>query len=595
MVEGMLRSARQAPVRLVLVGYDPIFQAGLRSLLLQDKSIQILGTALSAPQLWQVMGASTLPDAIILDLDGPIATLNERMTLCRALKARYGQIPVLVVAGQVETGALEQLQQCGVEGYWPKGSEVEQLQRVLQVLLSGALAWPAILPTVPAVVQVQPVFGLGALTARLRYNSLKTISARRQLVAQGLQDNALSWWEWVVLTGQLRELNAAQQLLESILPISSSAPAVYTAVDESPDELLSGSLKGKKPSPVLSRLEPSGVGILATAAAFVTIKSLITERLAARLMQPLENYTETTLEIDILRPDKKQELCLTVLKRFEQLLDELRFSKVERPQLQQQRSQMLRDLWQGTVADFLGKYRVLTTSQSSGGGSIEVVNQVLLDAPLIQAVYLDPLPMVVELLEHPLFHMPLAMEQHTYPAGSSEAIFQGEALLNHLVLQIANAVVQPLINRFSTVEILRSDFFDARWRSTREIERFRNALSWKYRVQQWFDEPKDIFESQYRLLVISDLGIQYCPIYALRDRELKSLRGLPFFMTLALEFRDATTPPLRAVITFLGRGVVYLLTQIIGRSIGLVGRGILQGVGYVRSEVRSRAPQSTER
>jgi hypothetical protein len=311
-------------------------------------------------------------------------------------------------------------------------------------------------------------------------------------------------------------------------------------------------------------------------------------------MQPLENYTETPLEIDILRPDKRQELCLIVLKRFEQLLDELRSSQVERPQLQRQCPQILQDLWQGAVADFLGKYRLFPTPQGNGE-PIEGVNQVLLDAPLIQSIYLDSLPMVTELLEHLLFHVPLAMEQHTYPAGSSEAIFQGEALLNHLVLQIANAVAQPLINRFSTVAVVRSDFFDVRWRSTREIERFRNALSWKYRVQQWFDEPKDIFESQYRLLVISDLGIQYRPIYALRDRELKMLKGFPFLVTLALEFRDATTPPLRAIVTVLGRGIVYILTQIIGRSIGLVGRGILQGVGYMRSEVRSRAPQSTER
>jgi DNA-binding NarL/FixJ family response regulator len=590
MAEGTLRSARKAPIRLVLMGYDSIFQAGLRSLLIQDKSIQILGAALDAPQLWQTLSAAALPDVIILDLDGPLATFTERITLCRTLKARYGQIPVLVLAGQTEVSALEQLKQCGVEGYWPKGTDIKQLQHVLRVLLSGALAWPAVFPAASSVLQVQPAFGLNALTARLRYSGLKTIRARRQLVAQGLQDNTLSWWEWVVLTGQLRELNAARQLLEIILPIPSSVPVVPYGADEAPTE----SPKGTELSPALRRPEPSGVGTLATAEAFLTIKSLLTDRLAARLMQPLENYTETPLEIDILRPDKRQELCLIVLKRFEQLLDELRSSQVERPQLQRQCPQILQDLWQGAVADFLGKYRLFPTPQGNGE-PIEGVNQVLLDAPLIQSIYLDSLPMVTELLEHLLFHVPLAMEQHTYPAGSSEAIFQGEALLNHLVLQIANAVAQPLINRFSTVAVVRSDFFDVRWRSTREIERFRNALSWKYRVQQWFDEPKDIFESQYRLLVISDLGIQYRPIYALRDRELKMLKGFPFLVTLALEFRDATTPPLRAIVTVLGRGIVYILTQIIGRSIGLVGRGILQGVGYMRSEVRSRAPQSTER
>ncbi|MFM6040730.1 MAG: DUF3685 domain-containing protein, partial [Sphaerospermopsis kisseleviana] len=32
---------------------------------------------------------------------------------------------------------------------------------------------------------------------------------------------------------------------------------------------------------------------------------------------------------------------------------------------------------------------------------------------------------------------------------------------------------------------------------------------------------------------------------------------------------------------FLGNGIVFVLTQIIGRGLGLVARGILQGIGSV--------------
>ncbi|MCY7381758.1 MAG: DUF3685 domain-containing protein, partial [Microcoleus sp. CAN_BIN18] len=38
-------------------------------------------------------------------------------------------------------------------------------------------------------------------------------------------------------------------------------------------------------------------------------------------------------------------------------------------------------------------------------------------------------------------------------------------------------------------------------------------------------------------------------------------------------------PRVRAVISLLGAAVVYVLTQVIGRGIGLVGRGIIQGIG----------------
>jgi hypothetical protein len=115
--------------------------------------------------------------------------------------------------------------------------------------------------------------------------------------------------------------------------------------------------------------------------------------------------------------------------------------------------------------------------------------------------------------------------------------------------------------------------------STREIEKFRNSLSWKYRVKNYITEPKEIFESRYELFVLAPRGVAKVSIYAPRREELVQLSGIPFVVTLALEFRDAIAPRLRAAVAFVGSGVVYVLTQVVGRAIGLIGRGILQGIG----------------
>ncbi|MBU6353317.1 MAG: DUF3685 domain-containing protein, partial [Cyanobacteria bacterium REEB498] len=50
-------------------------------------------------------------------------------------------------------------------------------------------------------------------------------------------------------------------------------------------------------------------------------------------------------------------------------------------------------------------------------------------------------------------------------------------------------------------------------------------------------------------------------------------------VTLALEARDALAPQLQAALRQLGDLVVVVLTQVIGRAIGLVGRGVMQGLG----------------
>ncbi|MEJ1936129.1 DUF3685 domain-containing protein, partial [Nostoc sp. NIES-2111] len=116
---------------------------------------------------------------------------------------------------------------------------------------------------------------------------------------------------------------------------------------------------------------------------------------------------------------------------------------------------------------------------------------------------------------------------------------------------------------------------------TRELERFRNDLSWKYRLNNYVNEAKAIFESRYELLVFAPRGIAQISIYAPRNAELAQLSGVPLAVTLGLEFRDAIAPRLQSLLSIVGSGIVFVLTQIVGRGLGLIGRGILQGIGSV--------------
>jgi hypothetical protein len=273
-------------------------------------------------------------------------------------------------------------------------------------------------------------------------------------------------------------------------------------------------------------------------------------------------------------------LFLTVLKQFEVTLDELRFAEVPRSQLAPKQSRILVDLWQASTTDFLGKYLTLPfASRAVAEDEIEIVRVLLQDQAIVQAEILDKIPLVVELLDHLLFQTPLPVEDAVYGVGSPEAIRQAEVLLENLVVQVANSVMQPILNRYATHDVIKQNFYDRRLLSTREIERFRNALSWNYRLRRLVTEPKQIFESQFSLVVFSESGLKSLLIYRSRDQELQQLQGIQFAVTLALETRDAIAPPLRATVTILGRGVVYLLTQVIGRGLGLVARGILQGAG----------------
>ena len=69
------------------------------------------------------------------------------------------------------------------------------------------------------------------------------------------------------------------------------------------------------------------------------------------------------------------------------------------------------------------------------------------------------------------------------------------------------------------------------------------------------------------------------PLTEPRDAELRRLGWPQQLVTLLLEARDALAPQVQALLRRLGDLLVVVLTLVIGRAIGLVGRGILQGMG----------------
>jgi len=64
-----------------------------------------------------------------------------------------------------------------------------------------------------------------------------------------------------------------------------------------------------------------------------------------------------------------------------------------------------------------------------------------------------------------------------------------------------------------------------------------------------------------------------------RDKDLKQLGWWQKQVTLLVEARDALAPQLQAMLKYFGDLMVIVLTNILGRAIGLVGKGIAQGMG----------------
>lgn len=598
-------------LQLVLLDDNPSFRAGLRVWLEQFSDIQILGAGrLQEAESLVAQHFSPLATGGLLAPASPRSLLilclpvqaTESATpafrLCRVLRDRTPALPILMLGASAEPVLVAAAKQSGASGFWLRSGNPDALLATLRRVATGQAVW------IGASAGNLSGLGLPGPLAQwrrtLRQTGIGQMEGAIATLTTQLQNPTLSPTERLLLEGRLREVRAARWLVKRLLatpalpeptaPAATTATAattVGTAGTAGTAATAATDLPSLSPTsdPAATALERTAAMALETLETRITARSLraiLFEAVLSKLQSSVQNLTETPLETDILRADRKQELFGLLIRKIEDLLDDLRLSQVSTEQLTEKRSQLLLDLWQAGTSDFFGKYYTLSTSQ----GDLALVDELLSEAATVQADIFDTLPYVEELLSHLLFQTPLTIDGVPYAAGNPEAVLRAELLLSHTVIQLANGVMQPLLNRFSDLEVIKQNYYDRRLISTREVERFRNDLSWHYRLARYVSTPRDMFESQYRLLSFQPRGIQRQSIYAPRRTELEQLRGIPYAVTLALETRDAIAPRVRTAISVVGSSLVYVLTEVLGRGIGLIGRGILKGVGNVWQETR---------
>lgn len=550
-------------------------------------------------------------DVVILGLaPTPFGQNTPEFRVGESIKTTYPHLPVLICGERLSPRELGFIRALGVQGFLEKRSAAPVWHRAIHCLGNAQDYWDVpvaleadesvspnqhreeggaiALVTQPRLLRspVSPVGVLASLQDHVRNHvrilGLGQITTQLAIVDKQLETDDLSQWGRWILAGQQRELRAASTILKTLLSAIAPTPSfVSESTSEVPRPMPLRQDRGNVnaqgfPSPESSGSSATGGIRDVEVMDRKTLQSILFERTQAKLQGTLRNLTPFPLEIDLFRLERKRDLLCLVLHKFEQVLDDLCLAEISPDQLVSKRATILRDLWQLATIEFMGKYYTIKTPDGQG---IDVVPVLLQEDTLVQAEILDKIPLVVECLTYLLFQTPIQVDNAVRRAGHPEALKQGEALLQNVIIQVSNAVAQPLLNRFADVEEIKRHFYDRRLVSTREIERFRNELSWKYWLETYFREPTAIFESRYRLLVLEETGIRTTSIYAPRGEALAQLSGVPLAVTLVLELRDTVAPRLQSVVTFLGNGLVYILTRIIGRGIGLIGRGILEGIG----------------
>jgi DNA-binding NarL/FixJ family response regulator len=606
--------------RLLLIDRDRIFRIGMLAYLAQIPDLDVVAEIDDCQAVAAFLSGEFAADLVILDLaldlpcvdvaisdrileDGRLTGIN----LCRQIKINYPQLPIFLLSAPTLPQLVADALQLGIEGYCLKGTAADILVAAIRQVAAGKrylgdrAFYPSASSNLPAInnpsatniiaiikrnfyqsglrhidqVLSEVETNLANMSGAILNNQGETEQDSNQNFSQNLQQ--------IILAGQARELRAAKWLMAQIwrpeipsentdqgVAESSQSPQFNGQFDEQFNDQTSSDRPDLNPATDITKPNTNALAVQAS----------LWDRTVNKLQSSVTNLSKVPLEIDILKDDKKRELLYMILRQTEQVITELRLSQVPIAQIEANISAILRDIWRSAVIDFFGKYLVVYRQEKTRAAQeINVVEVLLKDEAIAQSEFLNKIPQFLDLISHLLYATDLNIDNALAAMGTVEAMRRSELILDHLLIQVANAVVQPLLNHFADVEKIKQQFYRYNLLGTREVERFRNDLSWKYRVARYVSDPQLIFESRYSLFTFTDSGIKQVNIYAPRNQELQTLEGVQLAVTLALELQDAIAPRLKSAITLIGNGFVYILTNVIGRGIGLIGRGVVQGIG----------------
>ena len=443
--------------------------------------------------------------------------------------------------------------------------DLNTLREAIETLLQGGRV-VRLAQANPSTPPPQPAMGLGQwlLTSGLQQitNDLQVIDA---LLVPPPENLLLR----LMLEGRQRELQSARSLLLLLWgPLQIGLADVQPLGQRQTTVAQTGDLT----------IDGDGMAITVRERNATAVWSSIQERLSQAVDAGLSNGTGSLLAIEGLQPERRRDLLLSLLKQLDQVMARLRAPSVSSDSsktlpIDAQWDSLQPELRRQAIQAMAGSYVHLPR-----GDRMQPVAQHLINASDLSQND-DDLPDPRRMLEPLLRDQPVLVNGQLLPADHPKALLQLETLVSNWLVRSAELISAELLGLCGDWPELRRYLLDERLLPTRDLERLRNQLNNQSRWQLWVKRPVQLYESQRLLYQLRGGSIAPLLLIEPRDEELRRLGWWQQQVALLLEARDAIAPQVQALVQRIGDLMVVVLTQVIGRAIGLVGRGIAQGMG----------------
>lgn len=548
--------SNEAKVNILICDDDLIFRLGLIALIQGQVNSNIAIIAQGKvneilPLLEQEKAQVINLLLISLDLALNPDKVNDLQALGRKLRLKYPTLPILLITSWGSDKTLENID--NVKGCCLRNSDADELIKAIKICASGGTYFRS---------SQDENTGLfwGWLASQCQLG-LKEIDKNIQEINFYLKQQQLSAVNIIFWQGRRRELKFVRWFVQQISPTNKSSALPPTINDSQEQESTKNNQKTTRKTGEL----------IITNSEIVSSIDIIKEKINGSL----SNCTDLILETDILLDKRKKELFLLILKELRLLVKDLSSLDLSVEEINERKLIIIKELWQSSAFKFLEIYWDTSKPENNLNLKTSVTNysQFIIDNKLIK------IPLFEQLLNYLIKEENFFIDHQIYAYGSKDGE-EIELILTENTLNImALSVMQYILNELIEYADIKHNLLKPEWKSSRKIAMFRNNLGWKYRREKYWQNPRNIFEDEYLLLTFAYQGIVKTNLSHPRQEELKQLQGLSWLVTISIELVDSLARGAQSLADIFGKALVYILTEILGKGLGLIAKGILQGIG----------------
>tara|TARA_B100000700_G_scaffold312733_1_gene396807 strand:- start:3283 stop:4884 length:1602 start_codon:yes stop_codon:yes gene_type:complete len=523
------------------------------SLLGESLALQLTSQDNSLEVILEQKDINGFPKLIIFCLEDVELSSSIRYEIQR-LKERWEQSPILIVIPKRIKLSSDDLMTFGSEGVIQDPS-IELLKESINVLLAAGRVFKINNEINYNSDSINKSYGLGHW---LLTSGLSQINKDLNTIEYMIDKKSISTFYLFILIGRRRELLTAKRLILWLwgpLEILIDSPIKNTINNN------------------LNVVNKYNTDITIRNSSSKEIWKVIYKRVDEKIKYDLTNSTDGLAALFSLNVSKRTHLLKTLLNELSIVINKIDSIDDKEKVFVEDFHSITPDLRANTLRNFIDSYDRL----QKNGVEVSISDFLVKNSEL--DIIDEELPSMKLIIDPILNNNPILIDGQYLSSKDPRAVIQLEMLILNWIFRTAELISEEIISSCSEWPELRKYFLNIELVSTRELERKRNHINTKNQIQNIFKKPVRLYESKRLYYNVKKNIIEKNIVLEPRDEELRKLDWFQRQIAFMIELRDALAPQVTSIIEYLGNLIVLILTKVVGRSIGLIGRGIAQGMG----------------